>query len=261
MNKKLIIFDMDGTVNLGNKLIDGALEVFRFLKEKNIRYIFFTNNSSNTLEHYQKKMSNLGIECNLKDNFYSSTEVTIDYLKHNHIHKIFAIGNKSFRDKLSEQFDVIDVFDKNAKIEAVVAGFSTELKYDELRSACLFLQTTDVPFIATNGDFRCPVEGGLFIPDCGSMCKMIELCTGKQPLVLGKPNPKIIDYLCERFSVAKEDTMVVGDRLYTDILIGVNAGVDSVCVLTGEATKDDIDKCAYKPTFVLPTIADLYKLF
>ena len=260
MKKKLIIFDMDGTVNLEDKLIDGALDAFNYLKENNIRFLFFTNNSSHVLDFYQKRMSLLGIECNVEDNFYSSTEVMVDYLKHNHIHKIFVVGNKCFRDALSKDFFLVDQFDKNNQIDAVVAGFSTELVYVEIRDACLYLQNQDIPFLATNGDFRCPIKDGLFIPDCGSMCEVIKLCTGKSPLFLGKPNPEIIDFIGERYGATKEEMMVVGDRLYTDILIGVNAGIDSVCVLTGEATKEDIEKSDYKPTYVLDSVKDLPNL-
>ena len=260
MNKKLIVFDMDGTLNLGNTLIDGVLPVFDYLKKKNINFLFFTNNSSHTLEHYHQKMMKLGIECDLEKNFYSSTEVMIAYLKKHNFHKIFVIGNKCFRDKLSEHFKVVDRYSENNKVEAVVAGFSTELVYEELKSACFYLETQDIPFLAANGDFRCPIEGGLYIPDCGSMCKLISLCTNKEPIFMGKPNPEIIDFLMDKYGVTKDEILVVGDRLYTDILIGVNAKVDSLCVLTGEATKEDIDKSPYKPTYVLNSVAQMIDL-
>ena len=257
MNKKLIIFDMDGTIYLGKNLIDGTLDAFNYLKKHNIDYIFFTNNSSHDLDFYYKKVSNFGIECDLKHNFYSSTEVTISYLKDMGVKNIYVVGNKCLKDKLAKHFNYIDRYNPNQKIDAVVAGFSTELVYDELKGACLYLQTLDIPFIATNGDWRCPIEDGLYIPDCGGMCEWIYRCTGKKATVMGKPNPEIIDYLAKEFNVLKDQILVVGDRLYTDILVGVNAGVDSLCVLSGESSLEDVKNYEHQPTYILDSIKDL----
>lgn len=255
MKKKLVIFDMDGTIYLGKDLIDGALDAFNYLNKNNIDYVFFTNNSSHDLSFYFNKIKSFNIKCDLKKNFYSSTEVTISYLLDRNIKKIFVIGNKSFKDRLKEHFEIVDKYGE--KIDAVVVGFSTELIYQELKDACLYLETNDIPFIATNGDYRCPIEGGLYIPDCGGMCEWIYLCTGKKATVLGKPNPEIITYLANEFNVKKEEILVVGDRLYTDILVGINAGVDSLCVLSGESTIEDIKNSEYKPTYILKNIGEL----
>ena len=257
MNKKLIIFDMDGTIYLGNDLIDGAKETFSFLKKNNIDYAFFTNNSSHDLEFYYSKMKAFGIECDLEKNFYSSSEVTISYLLEKGAKDVFVIGNKSLKNKFSKHFILIDEYSKDIKIDAVIAGFSTELVYKELMDACLFLETRNIPFIATNGDYRCPIEDKLFIPDCGGMCEWIRLCTGKKALVLGKPNAEIVDYLAKEFKVNKEEVLVVGDRLYTDILVGVNAKVDAVCVLSGESTQEDVDAYEAKPTYTIESIKSL----
>ena len=251
---------MDGTIYLGKDLIEGSLETFKYLKDHHIHYVFFTNNSSHDLEFYHQKIQSFGISCSLEENFYSSTEVTISYLKDKGVKNIFVVGNKCLKEKLQKHFHLIDKYEKSAPIEAVVTGFSTELVYQELRDACLYLQTRDIPFIATNGDYRCPIEDGLYIPDCGGMCEWMRLCTGKVATVLGKPNPEIIDYLAKQFNVNKEEVMVVGDRLYTDILVGVNAGVDSVCVLSGESSLEDVNNYPHKPTFILKSIKDLPSL-
>ena len=248
---------MDGTVYLGANLIDGALETFKYLKEHNIDYVFFTNNSSHDLDFYYKKITDFGIECDLKKNFYSSTEVTIGYLKDRNIKDIYVIGNKSLKKKFEKHFNLISKYEKNQKLDAVVTGFSTELVYDELKDACLYLETRDIPFIATNGDYRCPIEDGLYIPDNGGMCEWMRLCTGKTATVMGKPNPEIIDYLAKQFGVSKSEVLVVGDRLYTDILVGINAGVDSLCVLSGESSIEDVNSYPHKPTFILDSIKSL----
>lgn len=257
MNKKLVIFDMDGTIYLGKDLIDGTLEAFDYLNKHDIEYVFFTNNSSHDLEFYHKKVSDFGIKCSLEHNFYSSTEVTISHLKKLGVKKIYCIGNECLKRKLRKEFSVIDRYSDLNDVEAVVAGFSTELVYDELKGACLYLQKKDIPFIATNGDWRCPIEDGLYIPDCGGMCEWIYKCTGKKATVMGKPNPEIIDYLAEQFKVSKDEVMVVGDRLYTDILVGVNAKVDSVCVLSGESSLEDVKSYEHQPTYILKSIKDM----
>ncbi len=257
MNKKLIVFDMDGTVYLGKNLIDGALETFKYLNDNNIDYLFFTNNSSHDLDFYYMKVSDFGIPCSLEHNFYSSTEVTITYLKEIGAKKIFVIGNKCLKDKLAKHFEITTVYDPKVKIDAVVAGFTTELVYQELKDTSLYLQTRDVPFIATNGDYRCPIEDGLYIPDCGGMCEWLHLVTGKTAQVMGKPNPVVVDAIMKKYGVTKDEILLVGDRLYTDILVGVNSGVDTLCVLSGECNEEDIARYPHKPTYISKSIKDL----
>ena len=260
MKKKLIIFDMDGTIYLGKDLFDGVLDTFKYLNDNNIEYVFFTNNSSHDLEFYFQKISSFGIKCDLRHNFYSSTEVTISHLLDKGMKKIFVIGNKCLKDKLAPHFEIISKFEKNTRIDAVIAGFSTELVYQELKDACLYLETQGIELIATNGDYRCPIEDGLYIPDCGGMCEWIYRCTGKKATVMGKPNPEIISYLVKQFSVNKDEILVVGDRLYTDILVGVNAKVDTLCVLSGESSSEDVKNYEHQPTYILDSIKDLPKL-
>ncbi len=251
---------MDGTVYLGKNLFDGVLDTFKYLEEKKIDFVFFTNNSSHDLEFYHQKMTNFGLKCDLKKNFYSSTEVTIDRLLKLGVKNIYVIGNKCLKNKLEKHFHIVKEFIPNYKIDAVIAGFSTELVYKELQDGCLYLQTNDCLFIATNGDWRCPIEDGLYIPDCGGMCEWIYHCTGKKATVMGKPNPEIINYLAEQFNVSLDEVLVVGDRLYTDIQVAINAGVDSLAVLSGESSQEDIDNYPYQPTYILDSIKELPEL-
>lgn len=259
MSKKLVLLDMDGTVYLGDQLFDGVLETFEYFKRHNINFVFMTNNSSHDLEFYEEKMKRMGVECS-KDNFYSSIEVTLEYLKKKNAHKIYVLGNECLKKKLKKCFEIVAKYDKNTKIDAVVCGFNTELVYQDLKDACLYLQTQDCEFLATNGDYRCPIENGLYIPDCGGMIEWMRLCTGKTARVLGKPDPEIINQLMNKWGVKKEETICIGDRLYTDIKVAVNAGIDSVCVLSGESTLEDIKAYESKPTFILDSIKDLPQL-
>ena len=256
MAKKLVLLDMDGTVYLGDQLFDGAIETFNYFKNSNISFVFITNNSSHDLEFYEKKINRMGISCT-RDNFYSSIEVTIEYLKKRNAKKLFVLGNECLRKKLEKYFEIIANYDKNAKIDAVICGFNTELVYEDLKNACLYLETQECEFLATNGDYRCPIEDGLYIPDCGGMIEWMRLCTGKTAKILGKPDPEIINQLIKKYNVSKEEVICVGDRLYTDIKVAVNAGVDSVCVLSGESTKEDIEAYESKPTYILNSIKEL----
>ena len=259
MSKKLVLLDMDGTVYLGDQLFDGVLEAFEYFKSHNINFVFMTNNSSHDLEFYEEKMKRMGVDCN-RDNFYSSIEVTLEYLKKKSAHKIYVLGNECLKKKLRNSFEIVAKYDKNIKIDAVVCGFNTELVYQDLKDACLYLQTQDCEFLATNGDYRCPIEDGLYIPDCGGMIEWMRLCTGKTARVLGKPDPEIIKQLMAKCGVKPEETICIGDRLYTDIKVAVNAGIDSVCVLSGESTLDDIKAYESKPTYILDSIKDLPNL-
>ncbi len=200
----------------------------------------------------------MGIDCN-EDNFYSSIETTIKYLKSKNIKTIYVLGVKTFKDELKKHFDVFEKYDENHIPEVVLASFDTELVYDELKAACLYIQKGS-DFIATNMDYRCPIEDGLYIPDCGGLCKWITMCTGKEPLFLGKPEPTMIYQVMEKFGVTKEKTMMVGDRYYTDIVAGINAGVDTVAVLSGETTLEEFNKANKKPTYIIDSIADLVSL-
>ena len=258
MTKKLICLDMDGTVYLGEHLFKGAKETFEYFKQNDISFVFLTNNSSHSLPFYVEKIKRMGIDCN-EDNFYSSIETTIKYLKSKSIKTIYVLGVKTFKDELKKHFDVFKKYDENHIPEVVLASFDTELVYDELKAACLYIQKGS-DFIATNMDYRCPIEDGLYIPDCGGLCKWITMCTGKEPLFLGKPEPTMIYQVMEKFGATKEETMMVGDRYYTDIVAGINAGVDTVAVLSGETTLEEFNKANKKPTYIIDSIADLIAL-
>lgn len=145
-----------------------------------------------------------------------------------------------------------------AGVDAVVVGFDTELTSEKLRKTCQILSENELPFIATNPDLRCPVSFG-FIPDCGSICKMIAAATDKEPTYIGKPEPVMVDFVREKFGFSKEETVVIGDRLYTDIATGLNADVTAICVLTGEATSSDIENGEIKPDYTFESVKDIWK--
>ena len=249
---------MDGTVYLGDQLFEGAKEAFDYFKANNISFVFLTNNSSHSLPFYVEKIKRMGIDCDT-DNFYSSIETTIRYLKKEKVQTLYVLGIKTFKEELKKHFTLLDKYDENNIPEVVLASFDTELVYEELKTACLYIQKGS-KFIATNMDYRCPIEDGLYIPDCGGLCKWIEMCTDKKPIFLGKPEPTMLYQVMEKFNVTKEETLMIGDRYYTDIVAGLNAGVDTVAVLSGETTLKEFESADRKPTYIINSIKDLISL-
>ena len=200
----------------------------------------------------------MGLECENK-NFYSSIETTIKYLKKINAKRIYVLGVKSFKEKLAKEFELVSDLDLNNPVDVVLGSFDTEVVYDELRIASLYLQKGS-KFLATNMDYRCPIEDGLYIPDCGGICKLLEMASNVSPTFLGKPAPEMVYQVMELFGVNKEDTILVGDRYYTDIKAGINAGIDTLGVLTGETTKEEFESAEIKPTYIRKSIGDLIEI-
>lgn len=253
--KKLVLLDMDGTVYLGDKLFPCVPEVFKYFKENNIDFVFLTNNSSHSKEFYEDKMNKMGVKCD-SHNFYTSIETTIKYLKDHNYKTLYVLGVKSFKEKLAKEFTLVTEFDKNEPVDVVLSSFDTEVNYDELRIASLYLQVGS-KFLATNMDYRCPIEDGFYIPDCGGISKLLEMASDVSPTFLGKPLPEMIYQVEELFNVKPEEVILVGDRYYTDIKAGINAGIDTLAVLTGETSKDEFENAEIKPTYIRESIGDL----
>lgn len=253
--KKLFLFDMDGTIYEEEKLFDGTLQLLDYINSIGGHYVFITNNSSKSVTDYVKKVNRLGIAAD-KNNFFTSSQATILYIKKNYAGmKIYCQGTKSFvKELLDGGINVTEEVEDG--IGLVVVGFDTELTSQKLRNTCEILQR-DIPFIATNPDLACPVNFG-FVPDCGSICMMLENATKRKPVYVGKPEATMINIVMEMFACSKEETVVVGDRLYTDIASGLNAGVTAVCVLTGEATENEIHDSNYIPSFTFKSIKELW---
>lgn len=255
VNKKLFLFDMDGTIYEEESVFEGTHQLLELIDRIGGKYVFITNNSSKSVVDYIQKVNKLGIKGDA-DNFFTSAQATILYLKKNYLgKKVYCQGTKSLINELIHAgIDVTEEVKDN--IDVVLVGFDTELTSEKLRKTCELLQR-EIPFIATNPDLRCPVKFG-FIPDCGSICNMIEAATEKKPVYIGKPEPVMVDIVMEKFGFSKEETCVIGDRLYTDIATGLNAGVTTICVLTGETTKEDILKGDIKPTITFDSVKDMW---
>lgn len=255
-NKKLWLFDMDGTIYEEERVFDGTIDLLKSITDHGGKYVFITNNSSKSVTDYVKKVNRLGIPGD-ENNFFTSAQATILYLKQNHPSaKVYCQGTKSLVKELVDAG--IDVTEDVTSVDVVLVGFDMELTTEKLRKTCEILSTQDVTYIATNLDWVCPVSFG-FIPDCGSICQMIKNATGKWPVFIGKPEPTMVDIVRAKEHRFADETVVVGDRLYTDIATGLNAGITAVCVLTGEATVEEIEKGDTKPTLTFNSVRDIFE--
>jgi len=252
-DKKLFLLDMDGTIYLDNDLFDGTIDFLNHVKSIGGRYMFLTNNSSKSVDKYIEKLASLGI-FSTKEDFLTSTNATIVHLKKLNHKKIYAFGTASFREQLREaNLPITDVLEDD--IDCLCMGFDTELTFQKLEDACILLNR-GVDYIATNPDWVCPTWYGS-VPDCGSVSTMLKNATGRLPLFIGKPQPAMIDLAVEKSGFKKSEAVVIGDRLYTDIASGVNAGISSIFVLSGEGTLDDLEKSEVKPEFVYKNIREV----
>lgn len=253
--KKLYLFDMDGTIYLDNQLFDGVKELLADIENRGGKYVFITNNSSKSVDDYVKKLKVLGLSVT-KENFFTSAQAAAMLFNEKFSNKlIYCQGTRSFIKEMKDSgLKITEEYNKDAN--AVLVGFDTELTMEKLKNTCKILTEKDVPYYATNPDWVCPVDFG-YIPDCGSMCFGIEKATGKSPIFIGKPQPTMIEVVMKKFGFSKEETVVFGDRIYTDIASGVNAGVCSVMVLSGEATMKDYENSEIKPNFVLNSVKDV----
>lgn len=223
---KLVCLDMDGTIYKGKTLFPVTIPFLNFLKSNGIHYAFLSNNSSFSLPDYVEKLAKMGIPAEL-DEFYTSTSFTIDYLKmyHPDIKRIYALAMPSVQKEFEEAgFEV-----ESENPQAVIVAFDRTLCYERLCRAAYFM-SIDVPTFATHPDPFCPTDQNSFLPDCGSFIACLETATKKKIKVLGKPDPEMLKLAANRFGLTCDETMMIGDRLYTDVRLGLNAGAVAVQV-------------------------------
>ena len=252
---KLYLFDMDGTLYLGSRLYDFTIELLQEIRRTGGKYLFITNNSSKSVADYVKKLEAFGIEATRED-FMTSSQATAYYLhKHHEGQRLYVCGTESLKEELrSEGFVVTTNIDE---VDCIVMGFDTELTFQKLHDVSYLLLTRpQLPYIATNPDLVCPTEFGS-VPDCGSVCGMIYNATGKKPIVIGKPSPLMPELAMDRLGVSKEETCVVGDRIYTDVKSGLNAGCVGILVMSGETTPEILAQSPDKPHLVLESAREI----
>ena len=256
--KKLFLFDIDGTIAVGDTLYEGSAELLDHIDRIGGRSYFITNNSTKSGTDYVKKFRESYHLETVEEQFVTSGYMTLRFLlRHYADRTIYCMGTHSFIDELRRHgLSITEKYQPD--ISCVVVAYDSELNYEKLCETSRVLETMAVPFYATNPDLRCPIDFG-FIPDCGAMCNLLTATTDKVPTYLGKPSRKVVELCLSLSGFTKEETLVVGDRLYTDIACGINAGVDSCVLFTGEAKIEDLQETPYKPTYQFETVLDLYK--
>lgn len=253
--KRLFLLDMDGTIYLDDTLFDGTIDFLQHVRRIGGRYLFLTNNSSRSVTAYIEKLRRMGIDAAGED-FLTSVDALIEYLRAAGYQDrlLYAFGTASFRQQLAQAGFRLTDRPEDA-VDALICGFDTELTFQKLEDACILLNR-GVDFIAANPDWVCPTWYG-YVPDCGSVCEMLFRATGRRPRFIGKPEPEMALLAMRRCGFAPEQTLMIGDRLYTDIACGVHAGIDTALVLSGESTLTDIPNSPEKPTFVFNNVRDI----
>ena len=249
-NVKCFLLDMDGTVYLGDNLIDGAVDAVKRMNER-CRALFLTNNSSAAPSDYVCKLRKMGFTVK-DDDVFTSGNATIEYLHAHYPRKrVFLFGN----DKLFAQFKAGGINLTEEYPDLAVVGFDTTFNYDRLTKLCDFIRE-GVPYITTHGDINCPTAHG-YKPDVGSFIALIEKSTGVSPLLIcGKPFSPIAESIQRVLGLNKHEIAMVGDRISTDMQFAINNGFVSVLVLTGEGTVEEAEKAGQKIDVVLKSIAD-----
>ena len=253
-NIKLFLFDMDGTLYLGDNLFSFTTELLETIKSVGGRYMFMTNNSSKSVVDYIKKLKKLGVE-SVYDDFITSSQATAFYLKKYYKDaRLYVCGTESLKEELrSHGFTVTEEL---SEVDVIVMGNDNELTFKKLEDVCKLLLARDLPYIATNPDYVCPTEFGS-VPDCGSVCDMIYNCTKKRPVFIGKPEALMPTLAMEMAGIDNEHTAVIGDRIYTDVKSGLKAGALAILVMSGETTEEILNESSDKPDLVLKDCSEI----
>lgn len=255
-NKKYFLFDIDGTLAVDDTLYEGSYDLIKYIEKINGRAFYITNNSVKSRKDYMEKFARWGIETD-EDQFMTASYATCCYLKENYLDKkIFAIGTPSFVEEL-QSFGLNVTETKTDGIDCVVVGFDITLNYQKVEMACELLMNPEIDYIGTNPDLRCPTGFG-FIPDCGAICNMISAAVDREPYYVGKPNKEIAQMCMRQVNANPDEVIVVGDRLYTDIACGINAGVETAVVFTGEAQPEDVKETLFRPDYCFKNILDFF---
>lgn len=258
-DKKYFLFDIDGTLAIDDILYEGSKELIDYIDMTGGRSFYITNNSTKSRKDYIDKFLKWNIYTDA-DQFITASYAACRYLKKRYKgRKLFVLGTPSFVEEV-RSFGLAVTERAEADVACVVIGFDRTLRYEKIEAACELLFRPEVDYVATNPDYRCPTSYG-FVPDCGGICEMLKVTTGRTPVYAGKPNGRIVTMCMEQTGASPEDVLVVGDRLYTDIACGIHAGVETALVYTGEAEPEDLENTEFMPDYTFENIRQLYETF
>ena len=250
MNLKGIIFDLDGTVYRGDEAVPGAAPLIGHLHAHGVRTLFVTNRANRPPEGVRAHLQALGIRCIVED-VLTSSEATAEYL---HRGSVYLIGEAGIRAALEHNgFTFTD-----NKPDYVIVSFDREFNYAKLRDACLLIQQ-GARFVATNPDKGLRMPEGV-MPGTGAIVASIVAATGATPLVVGKPEPRILEIALRRMKLSPDTVLTVGDNIETDMPASAGAGITSILILTGISTRADLSKATVLPQHVVGDYAELREL-
>lgn len=256
-NKKLFLFDIDGTLAVGDTLFEGTRELLNYIEEIGGKSYYITNNSTKSNQAYVEKFAKWNLRTE-EEQFVTSGYMALAYLRKKFMNKkIFVLGTKSYIQDLKKQGLTVTE-EAEPDISCLLVAYDSELNYQKLEKACELLYRQDITYLATNPDLCCPAPFG-FIPDCGAICNMLESSTGRIPYYLGKPSGEVVKICLQRSGFTKEETLVVGDRLYTDIACGIEGGVDTCLLLTGEAKREDLAVTKFPANYCFTDVKELLR--
>ena len=255
---KHVALDMDGTIYNGSSLFPFTNPFLNKLKELGIGYSFLTNNPSKSVSDYLKHLKEMGVEAK-QEEFYTSAQATIDYLKlqYPEIKRLFILGTPSMIKEFEEAGFQSTENNPLDEPDAVVVGFDMSLTYARLCRAAWWIKQKKF-YIATNPDRVCPTDKPIVLVDCGSICSSLEHATGRRPdIVIGKPDPRMLNGIMQRYQLEPYQIAMVGDRIYMDLLMAHRAEALGVLVLSGETTLETAQKSNPNPDIIIDNIGTL----
>jgi len=248
---RCFLLDMDGTFYLGDRLLPGSLPFMQTMAHLGVDHLFVTNNSSQNRAYYAAKLGRLGFPTPA-ERVFTSGEATALFLARQYPGaRVYVVGTPALEAELRDHGFLLT----DQEPDVAVLGFDTTLTYAKLRTLCDLVRVGK-PYIATHPDFNCPIDGG-YMPDIGAMVAFVRASTGKEPKVIGKPEPEMVQAVLQKTGLRPHQLAMVGDRLYTDIAMGVGAGICSILVLSGETTREDLAASAIRPDFVFTDLGEL----
>lgn len=256
LNKiKCVILDMDGTIYLEDQLFPFTKKFLEKVTESGREYYFYTNNSSKNQGDYLGKLEKMNIPVT-PAHMLLSTQVAVNYFLKKHKNAAYyVVGTPNLLAAFADAG--LTLTEENPDV--VVLGFDTTLTYEKMEKACRFIRHGAIYF-GVNPDYNCPVKDGEYIPDCGSMAKMIEQSTGRFPEFFGKPSRYTYDFILEKTGYAQEEVAFIGDRIYTDIAVANGTDSTSIMVLTGETQVKDLAEYDYGPDMIVDSLEELIPL-
>ena len=250
-NKKAFICDMDGVIYHGNRIIPHVKEFVEWLEESGKNYLFLTNSSERSPRELAQKLGRMGLDVG-EEHFYTSALATASFLKTQCPHgSVYVIGEPGLTFALYEAgFSMNDV-----NPDYVVFGETRSLSYEKIEKA-VRLVMNGAKLIGTNSDLTGPSENGI-IPACRALISPIEMTTGKQAYFVGKPNPLMMRHALKKLNCHRADAALIGDRMDTDIIAGIESELDTVLVLSGVSTTETIKDYAFRPKYVLSDVGEI----